>query len=363
MISLVAILACNESNSNGEPTDANTGGNGGAPGGNGGAGGDGGGNGGAGGGGGTGGTAGTGSGLCSDGGWHEPPGFTPIKALADYITTEEDTDVGLMRILHYAPDTTPVGLVWVFHGSGGKLSDLTQIEFLRIYNALAPDNFAIVAIESQDRGVDAEWDLSTDPNNADWPALLAAHQWMVDNTTVEVDTPMFTSAFSNGSVFTGTFWSLAEREGWDMRAADIHAGAPSEPISGAAIGWQGENDNEIFGLQNWVDDQVADGQIATFTEHLEHPLDPMGMLVLPFVTDEVASQLAFDEAVRLGLIDETGTRAFDLPALETNIALYNAESTGPVPDQVGAQLRVVFATHRVNGVGYEAIRDLFMCSL
>lgn len=302
------------------------------------------------------------SATCADEGWFETGPYAPVVELETLATTEvEVPGVGPMRLLSFIPDN-PVAVLWVFHGTGGDVGNLTQIEYVRIYNALLNDGFAIVATESEERGPSAQWSHEIGTDNSDFQRLILLRDHLIETTPLDADTPTFAMGFSNGSNFAGTFMDAGFEMGWDMRAATLHSASPEPTVQAPTVLHHAENDETLneSTMPNAYDDQLATGFAADLFIHEEHPLDPAEMQKIEAL-DAEKSQLAFDEAVRLGLIDETGARAFDLPDLEDMLKVYENQAEVQWKAVIVSQFRVIFATHRVNGERYREIRNRFVC--
>ncbi len=299
---------------------------------------------------------------CENEGWFETGVYAPVVELETLSQTQvEVPGVGPMKLLSFVPEN-PVAVLWVFHGTGGDIGNLTQIEYVRIYNALLHDGFAIVATESEERGSQAQWSHEIGVDNSDFQRLILLRDHLIDTTPLEDATPTFAMGFSNGSNFAGTFMDAGFEMGWDMRAASLHSASPEPTVQAPTILLDAENDETIGEtvMPNAYDDQLATGFATDLFTHVEHALDPAEMQKIETL-DAEESQLAFDEGVRLGVIDETGARAFDLPDLDDVLDVYENQATVQWKAVIVSQLRVVFATHRVNGERYREIRNRFVC--
>jgi dienelactone hydrolase len=296
---------------------------------------------------------------CPSSGYFEPEGWYEVLSLGDieaYEVPEED-----MRYMLYVPEN-PKAWLWVFHGTGGDIGNLQQVEYLRVYNPLIADGYAIAATESLERGGDAQWDheASSADENIDMVRIKWLRDYLVDTTALEDTTPMFAMGFSNGAEFAGTFTYLGIRDyGWDIRGADLHSGSPA---SFAKIDtWHQQAENDTVTAERGYDGYLEEApkQEHTFVIHPEVLLDPMRMISIGF--DEAESQAVFDELLEMGFIDAAGERTFDIGEVESVLDTFMAQSTTPAADKVGAVLRVVWATHRVNGDFHRDIRNLFTC--
>ncbi len=297
---------------------------------------------------------------CSASGYVEPPGWYEVLPIEE-ITNTEDSETG-ERYMYWIPEN-PVAALWVFHGNGGDIGNLQQLEYHRVYNPLIADGYAILAKESLVRGNDAHWDYEKGSANAnpDMIAIQALRAKLIDETGLEESTPMFGMGFSGGAAFVGTWAELGIRDfGWDIRGIDCHNGSPAlEPHLDSMHNHAANDDGNsaISGFES-MEENYPD-KYHELMIHEEVPLDPLRMMSLGY--DEATSIAVFDELVEMELIDEAGVRLFDIVDVEGVLNDYENRSTGPSPAKVNGVLRVVWATHRVNGDNNKAIRDTFTC--
>ncbi|HHO52253.1 MAG TPA: hypothetical protein ENK18_15600 [Deltaproteobacteria bacterium] len=259
----------------------------------------------------------------------------------------------------------PVGLVWVFHGTNGNLAAITQAEWLLIYNQLDARRVGIVATNSTDRAA-GQWDLDDlDPDtNADFPRLVQIHRLLLEDTPLRPDTPQAALGFSQGASFTGSFATMAEAQGWDLRGLIKHQGAG---LTSALPAFYVSAENDETGQ---TPDRLgpaaeecgaAAGVSCPHRTGLEIPLDPLRFARMPEF-DQEQSAIMFDELVELGIVDPQGERLVDLANLEEVLANYQRASAYPAPSLVVTQLRVVWATHRLSGA-FAAEEATFLESL
>lgn len=306
------------------------------------------------------GTFGSSEDACAAEGFHEPEGWYEVLSLEEIVNTE-DPETG-ERYMAWVPEQ-PVAALWVFHGNGGDIGKLQQLEYLRVYNPLIADGYAILAKESLIRGNDAHWDYEKDSadKNPDMIALQALRAKLIDETGLEEETPMFGVGFSGGASFVGTWAELGRRDfGWDIRGIDCHNGSPGLLPAMDSMHNHAENDDANSAEAGYQDmEEAYPKRTHELAIHAEVPLDPLRMLSLGYSEED--SIAVFGELVEMGLIDSDGVRIFDIGDLENVLDEYSRQSTAPSPEKVTGVLRVVWATHRLNGENNKAIRNTFTC--
>lgn len=260
----------------------------------------------------------------------------------------EDGTVNGRHVMYYAPEDPPRGVLFAFHGNEGGITTVTQEEWIDLYNLLVPVRMALVLTESLDR-VEQAWDNTAADSNPDWQQLVDVRQWMIDNTTVDEDTPVVGVGFSNGATFVQTFSFLALAADWPVRTFVAHQSHTSSPSSVPGMFISAENDFDA-GLPEDVQ-VVADKcteALGTECPHVhgtEIPLDPRRFARIP-AYDLTMSANLFNEMVDLGLVDQDGARLVDVADVDSVVNWYIANSQGPSPSLPPTQFRVVWATHR-----------------
>ncbi len=297
-------------------------------------------------------------GSCEAGGYFEPDGFyeiLPLAPIETYDVPEQD-----LRYLAYVPEN-PVAALWSFHGTGGGIDDLTQIEYLRIYNALIADGYAVIATESLERGPEAQWDHATDgaSNNVDMVRIKWLWDYLVETTPLETTTPQFGTGFSNGAEFVAAWAFMGGDYGWDIRAIDCHNGSPN--AFPKMDSWHGHSVNDdkdaVRGYEGM--EEESPNKSHTLVYHEEVPLEEDRMITMGFTLEE--SLEIFVELVEMGIVDENGVRLVDIADVESVLNQYEDQTALPSGQQVTPVLRVVWATHRPNGDYNREIRNLFTC--
>ncbi len=264
----------------------------------------------------------------------------PVLPLVEYTEVEFDT----LEVLTSIPDD-PVGLVFVFHGSGGSTDFVTKVEQTEVLNHLAAAGFGIVATESI--GGSDKWDnTNTDiDSNADLSRLQALREHLVDTTPCRSTTPLYGLGMSNGGSFAAV-WAIAmQSAGLDVRAIAIHNSAVFGYIGDAGIDvptiWLASQNDETIGNGNLfarADEQTAAGVDNEVYESCERILRPERFLRIDGV-DETEAQAIFDDMVAVGLVDASGQRAVAIEDVDAG---------------------VVFATHRFDALWADDEVDFFL---
>lgn len=238
----------------------------------------------------------------------------------------------------------PRAVLFVFHGTGGDVTNLVTPHYLRIWNVLHDVGIGVVGLDSVDR-TGARWDGSDDPaRNEDFVDLAALRDELIAEGRFSASTPILAWGFSNGGSFTAPFSRMAAELGWDVRANVVHnssCGRTDVPVFFTSA----ENDDETPATERAYEDAVAAGIEASFTVTLERPWTPESMLLNPDY-DLEEGQAVFDELVALGAIDADGARLVAVGVVDGAMSAYEASSTLPGPSRVTTLLRVAWATHR-----------------
>lgn len=275
----------------------------------------------------------------------------PTTATGDIVPnfqfTDQDFEGG--RVTTYMPDD-PTGVLFVFHGTNGDIASVTQIEWIELYDLLAPHGVGFVLSNSVDR-VEMQWDTNHQDGaaNEDFPRLDRLRDHLIDTTGLEADTPVLSIGFSNGANFATLFANMAFADGWPFRAFDAHQGGMyvDTPVPGIFVSAvndeSGGTPDQLGPLSEACTSQTA-RTCPHYTGH-EIPLVPLRFDRLPTYSAE-QSQAIFDELVDMQIVAEDGSRVIDLADMEDVFTTYIHDSQAPSPSMVPTQLRVVWATHR-----------------
>ncbi len=294
--------------------------------------------------------------------WGEQGPFIPVTAIVTYEFGELDGRV--TRI--YVPEH-PRAVAIPFEGrkvyhAGDGIKESGSLEWQPLWNELIQSGFAVVATEANPEEVDDhDWDLN--PNldvNDDMQHVLAFLEQVVDSTPLETSTPILLVSFSGAGNFVNIIAPALTDAGYDVRAADIHDGSTwlwdnDFPTVWVTQSNEFADDTDITREDGQghaatsYEEHIAKGNVGLYLPTPEIPFTPNRMLRHPDYDAAMATQ-AFDEAVRLGIMDAGGNRLFDILDYEYNEKLYENESVSPGPARVTEQFEVVWAVHRYNGV-------------
>ncbi len=125
----------------------------------------------------------------------------------------------------------PVGVVYLFHGSGGGADFATKLETVDVLNTLISRGYGFVATESTNRTA-KQWNVS-DPSmtaNADLARMARLRQHIVDTTAVNAGTPTFGIGMSNGSAFAALWAAASTKAGMPVRAVALYMAGPTRAV-------------------------------------------------------------------------------------------------------------------------------------
>lgn len=144
------------------------------------------------------------------------------------VTVSQDTFEGHTTYT-YVP-AHPVGLVYLFHGSGGSADFALKVDTVDVLNTLTARGYAFVSTDSTERTGAKQWDVNhaTTAANADLPRLERLQQSLVTTTAVDASTPLFGVGMSNGSAFVSIWAEALRTDGYPVRAvAKYMSGVPA----------------------------------------------------------------------------------------------------------------------------------------
>lgn len=130
---------------------------------------------------------------------------TLVMPANDIIITAQFKDVPrweLPRILTYFPEN-PVGVIYLFHGTGGSLANLlSSLEVVRFVDQAKSRSFAVVMIESYDRKEDL-WDTThlNVAENIDMQRLAEVHKQLAQKGKILPGYPVYCVGISQGGLF------------------------------------------------------------------------------------------------------------------------------------------------------------------
>ncbi len=279
-----------------------------------------------------------------------PTQYESVEAVAPFLETEFEG----VEVFAYAPDPL-LGVVFIFHGTGGNAGVVESTEMLAIVNEMITAGIAFVALSSEDRSARAQFDTdSARGNNVDFQRISRLRTAYIDQGVLDDDTPMFGLGFSAGGGFASYFAHAGLEEGWPIKAISVHnsTGRSSRygaPPSLPAAWLPGEHDEVVLADDVRVrHEEHEDVAVSRWLIHDERVLEPTRFARTRFMT-RVQSREVFAEAVENGFFDDRGHRLFAADAIDANIEDFVGNYDVINPKPVRAQLNVVLATHAING--------------
>ncbi len=295
-----------------------------------------------------------------------PPDEQMFAVVVEQYPVEETSFEGFDVVQHLPDD--PVGLAFLFHGTGGSAQFARKIESVDFLNDLVAAGVGFVATESTNRD-DRQWvnnslDVST---NVDLARLERLRSDLIGDGRVGQGTPILGVGMSNGAGFAGLFGHAMHSAGWPMQALSLHAG----PVVAAVRNDGGlqvptfftveandtvvDNDNIRSHYETMLDDSVA----AEWRTGVEVALHPRRFVRVEGI-DEATSEAVFEALVDSGIVDADGVRLLSL--LDADAALADLDLPAGAAGYGAAlrsQLMVVWAAH-VFSAGWKADEVAFL---
>ncbi len=281
----------------------------------------------------------------------------PIFGDWDKDRLEEGDKLGYF---YHVPEN-PIGLVWGFHGTNGSAKSLQQEEWVVFFNQLAQRGIGHVLTQSIDRE-DGIWSSDGSPSNPDWQRVERIFDVLVADGVVPADIPQAAVGFSRGTQMNATWATLADLDGWDVRALVSHNGLGTRSITYLPVFYVAAENDTAGGNEAAMRPVAQDcGRPCKFRLGREIPLDPRRFLRLG-VTEERSTSL-FEELEMLEFIDKDGERIVDLgttsESQEEVFDSWQQQSRTNVSLAL-TQLRVVWATHRFSSEHATAEADFLL---
>ena len=261
-------------------------------------------------------------------------------------------------VVSYVPED-PVGLVYVFHGSGGGAAFATRVETVDTLNELVDRGYGFVATESTERTGDQRWNV-TDPSlttNPDLARLTRLQQHLVDTTPVTATTPLSGIGMSNGARFVslwGQTWADDDRP---VAAIAMYMGTIANPVTAGdgltvpAFFVTAEHDF-TSPPGPIIADRAATAAAGTPTELIvaaEQPLSSGRFLRIPGI-DAPEAAATFDALVATGVWDAQGRRLVTIDQAVTRLATTALPpSVVPQRNEIFNQCALVLAVHQMRG--------------
>lgn len=227
------------------------------------------------------------------------------------------------EVYAYVP-AHPVGVVYMFHGTGGGASFVKKIETVDLLNTFVAQGYAFVATDSTNRTT-KQWNV-TDPSvatNPDLARLNGLRQHIIATTAISPTTPTYGIGMSNGSAFAALWAATSERAGMPVAAVGLYMAAP-RPIVFQTGGLDvptfmviGQNDTRTDPTRERaaLGRIGADGTPTELEEVPQRPIVAARYLRIPGVTQTTANAIvaAYQHA---GVIDAVGNLIAPLPKIK-----------------------------------------------
>lgn len=295
-----------------------------------------------------------------------------VAPVFDTVTLDVSTvtrTIDGVRVLVYAPDA-PVGMVYVFHGTGGSADVVENTELSSVLNALVAEGFGFVAPNSANRDA-GTFDRDTAPsNNLDFQVITSLRQASIDAGQITADTPTFTLGYSAGGAMAGYVAHAAVDAGWPVGAIALHNASGVAGFFGpvpAAVPTAfvpSEHDAVVDpdAVRSRYDDHVAAGGDAVWLINTEERLAPTRFARSVSFNQQQSRQI-WQEAVDAGMFDTLGYRQFPVEEIDDQIESFVDTADVIYPKPTRAVLNVVLATHAINGGQAEAEAAFFVDQL
>jgi predicted esterase len=290
-----------------------------------------------------------------------PVGVDVYTAVEPSYTTRSITVQGRTVIASDAPD--PIGLVLLFHGSGGGSGLLDTTEMIALCNAFSARGLGFAAIESEDRASGQFDDASAPADNPDWGRLVVLRDQLIAAELADEATPVVAWGFSAGGAFASYVGHAAEEEGWPIRGVVAHSSRARSGRYGdlpdlPAVLTIGPND-EVVGFEAVEEDwqeRAAAGRSDVWLPLVERDLVPTWFARVPYISAADSRQLVL-RAVELGYFDGAGRRLFDTTGLQAKVDEIVAAIEARYPKPVTGQLKVLLAMHAISAQHADAEAD------
>ncbi len=251
----------------------------------------------------------------------------------------------------------PIGLVYLFHGSGGSADFARKVDTVDALNTLTDRGYGFVSTDSTERTGAKQWDVesATTATNADLPRLERLQQDLVATTGVDATTPLFGIGMSNGSSFVSIWAEALKQDGYPVHGvAKYMAGVPIavKANGGVTVPTQmviAVNDtttspakerNDLIAIQ-------ASGVDGRLDQENERAVLAARYLRIPGIDQSTADAIV--TAIRnAGIIDSTGHRIVPVADLQTDLLAVTLPANVPagLRNDVGNQTFAMLAMHQ-----------------
>ncbi|MCP5431966.1 MAG: dienelactone hydrolase family protein [Alphaproteobacteria bacterium] len=282
----------------------------------------------------------------------------PAARAADAVVLEETSFEGFPVLGAYPKD--PVGLVFLFHGSGGSADFARRDETQAVLSTLVGAGYAVVSTSSTQRSNPKRWRLDTlDPGaNEDLGRIGRLYASLLSEGRAGAATPVFAMGMSNGGGFTVLFGRAAQEMGLPIRAIADYEGPIVRPVVEAIEAGKAmvpiflvlaENDPLVNPKTQLAIAQALVERGLTLEIHIarERPVAVADFAAIPEVSEAQAREI-FDTLVKRGVIDKDGKRRMELAAGREGLAAVDAATKGlPKDTDVRDALLLAFASHKM----------------
>jgi len=298
-------------------------------------------------------------------------GLALVGAACDPVMPVEAPDTWTYEgftVHSHIPDD-PVGIVYLFHGSGGSAAFASKIETVDQTNILVERGYGWVATESTDRTGDRRWEVH-DPSlitNPDLARLNRLHDHLEATTSVEPATPILGVGMSNGARMVTLFGQSFLDAGRPVAAVAPFMGQLAKPVRAAGgltvpAFWVIAENDPMAPAEAIVADQQqqeAAGVPTALRTKPEEPLLAARFTRIPEIDSDEA------EAIRAalegtGVWDTNGTRVLPLEEAWPLIEQLRVPPSFGVPSAVvGDQVQALLALHQFVGFHRVGVADFF----
>ncbi len=276
--------------------------------------------------------------------------YTPVRPVADWVESVVDG----RAVSAWVPEDA-VGLLFVFHGTGGSSEIADSTEMVALLNEVVDRRIGFAALSSQNTGTGVFDDSTAPASNDDWQRVVAVRQLLIDQGLIDASTPIHGFGYSAGGGMTSYMAHAGLAAGWPIGRLDfMHTGGLSNRYGGPpqvpVIATGAVNDTSVSeaSVRAWTTQHAADGALTVMRVHEEQALTPTRFARTPFIS-LTRSRTYAAAALEAGLFTEQGARTFPASAIEENIEAVVALPDVDLDKPVRAVLGVVLATHAING--------------
>jgi hypothetical protein len=258
-------------------------------------------------------------------------------------------------VVSYVP-AHPVGIVYVFHGTGGSADFATKLETVDMLNHLVAAGYGFVSTDSTNR-TSKQWDTGSLSltANPDLARLSRLHAHLVSTGAITTTTPIYAIGMSRGAGFASVFAQAFRDGGYPVAAiAPSHGQIPASVRAAGgldvpALFTLGANDPIVDNTQvlGQVADLVGRGVPAEAVVEPETPLSAARFLRVPGV-DGATADATFATMVAAGLWDASGHRLAGIDTVGSTLPTlhYPASVTPSQLQSIQDEVDVVLAVHQ-----------------